>query len=49
MVCGESWVCGAMKTGVQRAGSRVNFNQKTPLAGFVTSCVAVLWNGMVLV
>ena len=30
-----------MKTGLLLAGLRINFNQRAPLAGFKTPCVAV--------
>ena len=29
-----------MRTGLLRAGLRINFNQRAPLAGFITPCVA---------
>ena len=31
----------SMKTGLLLAGLRINFNQRAPLAGFITPCVAV--------
>ena len=33
--------CEAMKTGVLLTGLRINFNQRAPLAGFMTPCLAV--------
>ena len=30
-----------MKTGLLLVGLRINFNQRAPLAGFITPCVAV--------
>ena len=30
-----------MKTGLLLAGLMINFNQRAPLAGFITPCVAV--------
>ena len=30
-----------MKTGLLLAGLRINFNQRAPLAGFITPCAAV--------
>ena len=41
LLCGAGVVCEAMKTGLLLAGLRINFNQRAPLAGFVTPCVAV--------
>ena len=40
-LCGAGRVCVAMKTGLLLAGLRINFNQRAPLAGFVTPCVTV--------
>ena len=42
-LCGESGVGEAMKTGLQLAGSRIDFNQGAPFAGFITPC-AVVWD-----
>ena len=38
-----------MKTGLLLAGLRINFNQRAPLAGFITPCVA-FWDrsGLIL-
>ena len=33
----------AIKTGLQLAGSRIDFNQGAPLAGYITPCV-VVWD-----
>ena len=40
-LCGAGGVCEAMKTGLLLAGLRINFNERAPLAGFITPCVAV--------
>ena len=40
-LCGAGGVCLVMKTGLLLAGLRITFNQRAPLAGFVTPCVTV--------
>ena len=35
-LCGAGGVCEAMKTDLLLAGLRINFNQRAPLAGFIT-------------
>ena len=40
-LCGAGGVCEVMKTGLLLAGLTINFNQRAPLAGLVTSCVTV--------
>ena len=40
-LCMAGGVCEAMKTGLLLAGLRINFNQRAPLAGFITPCVTV--------
>ena len=34
-----------MKTVLQLAGSRINFDRRNPPAGFTTPCYTALWNG----
>ena len=36
-------MCGAVETGLLLAGLNINFNERAPLAGFITPCVEV-WN-----
>ena len=40
-LCGAGGVCEAIKTGSLLAGLRINFNQRAPLAGFITLSVAI--------
>ena len=40
-LCGEGGVCEAMETGLLLAGLRITFNQRGPLAGFITPSVVV--------
>ena len=40
-LCGAGGVCMSVKTGLLLAGLSINFNQRAPLAGFVTPCVTV--------
>ena len=48
----ENWLaaCRIKKTGLLLAGLRINLNQRAPLAGFITPCVAV-WgrSGLILI
>ena len=39
---GEGGMCEAMETGLLLAGLRINFNQRAPLAEFITPYVVVL-------